>query len=168
MTLSLPGLKADIDELLAVLDAEIELLDARRSQLEALSVAIVARDDARMEALLNEIQDMAQPQADVDLRLEQVRRALAGALACPRERMTLQFLTEVLQGRQRAEIESRRRRIVELAQGLRQLMCGSRKFALEHISRDDLACLTHEAADISGIPFVTDVDKEAAEEILNG
>jgi glutamate synthase domain-containing protein 2 len=54
-----------------------------------------------------------------------------------------------------------------LAQGLRQLMCGSRKFSLEYISRDDLACLTHEAADISGIPFITDVDKDQAEEILN-
>jgi glutamate synthase domain-containing protein 2 len=55
-----------------------------------------------------------------------------------------------------------------LAQGLRQLMCGSRKFSLELISRDDLACLTHEAADISGIPFVTDVDKAQADEILGG
>ena len=54
-----------------------------------------------------------------------------------------------------------------LAQGLRQLMCGSRKFSLEHISRDDLACLTHEAADISGIPFITDVDKAEVEEILS-
>ncbi|UCD76081.1 MAG: hypothetical protein JSV91_03990, partial [Phycisphaerales bacterium] len=54
-----------------------------------------------------------------------------------------------------------------LAQGLRQLMCGSRKFTLAHISRDDLACLTREAADISGIPYITDVDKEAAAEILN-
>ena len=55
-----------------------------------------------------------------------------------------------------------------LAQGLRQLMCGSRKFSLEHIARDDLACLTHEAADISGIPFITDVDKAEVEEILAG
>ncbi len=54
-----------------------------------------------------------------------------------------------------------------LGQGLRQFMCGSRKFALEHISRDDLACLTHEAADISGIPFITDVDKAEVEEILS-
>jgi hypothetical protein len=54
-----------------------------------------------------------------------------------------------------------------LAQGLRQLMCGSRKFALEHISRDDLACLTHEAAEISGINYVMDIDKSEVEEILN-
>jgi glutamate synthase domain-containing protein 2 len=54
-----------------------------------------------------------------------------------------------------------------LAQGLRQLMCGSRKFALEYISRDDLAALTPEAADISGITYVMDVDKEEAEAILD-
>ena len=55
-----------------------------------------------------------------------------------------------------------------LAQGLRQLMCGSRKFALEYIARDDLAALTHAAAELSGIPFITDVDKSQVEEILAG
>jgi glutamate synthase domain-containing protein 2 len=46
-----------------------------------------------------------------------------------------------------------------LAQGLRQLMAGSRKFSLEHISRRDLAALTKKAAEISGIPYVMDVDR---------
>jgi glutamate synthase domain-containing protein 2 len=54
-----------------------------------------------------------------------------------------------------------------LAQGLRQLMAGSRKFALEYLSRGDLAALTREAADISGITYVMDVDKEEAEAILD-
>jgi hypothetical protein len=55
-----------------------------------------------------------------------------------------------------------------LAQGLRQLMCGSRKFAMEHLSRDDLACLTHEAAEVSGIRYMLEVDSELVEGILNG
>ncbi len=54
-----------------------------------------------------------------------------------------------------------------LAQGLRQLMAGSRRFTLAHMSRNDLAALTHEAAEISGIPFIMDVDKEEAQQILN-
>jgi glutamate synthase domain-containing protein 2 len=54
-----------------------------------------------------------------------------------------------------------------LSQGLRQMMAGNRKFALEYISRDDIAALTQEAANISGIPYVTDVDKEEVEKILN-
>jgi glutamate synthase domain-containing protein 2 len=54
-----------------------------------------------------------------------------------------------------------------LAQGLRQLMAGSRKFSIDHMSRDDIAALTKEASDISGIPYVMDVDKVEAEKILN-
>jgi glutamate synthase domain-containing protein 2 len=54
-----------------------------------------------------------------------------------------------------------------LAQGLKQLMCGSRKFALEHISRGDLAALTHEAAEITGINYIMEVDREEVENILN-
>ena len=53
-----------------------------------------------------------------------------------------------------------------LAQGLRQLMCGNRKFALEYIAREDIATLTREAADISGISYVMDADSEEVEEIL--
>jgi glutamate synthase domain-containing protein 2 len=53
-----------------------------------------------------------------------------------------------------------------LAQGLRQLMAGSRKFALEHITRDDTAALTREAAEISGIQYVMDVDQHEVEQIL--
>ena len=55
-----------------------------------------------------------------------------------------------------------------LAQGLRQLMCGNRKFALEYISRDDMAALTKQAADVSGITYITDVDRKEVEEILAG
>ena len=54
-----------------------------------------------------------------------------------------------------------------LAQGLRQIMAGSRKFALNYISRDDIAALTHESAEVSGIRYIMDVDKGRVEEILN-
>ncbi|MDI6808652.1 MAG: FMN-binding glutamate synthase family protein [Candidatus Eisenbacteria bacterium] len=54
-----------------------------------------------------------------------------------------------------------------LGQGLRQLMAGSRKFSLDSIERDDIAALTHDAASISGIKHVMDVDKAQIEDILN-
>ncbi len=54
-----------------------------------------------------------------------------------------------------------------LAQGLRQLMAGSRKFALEHLSRNDLAALTREAAEISGIRHIMEVDQDEVDRILN-
>ncbi|MCF7809572.1 FMN-binding glutamate synthase family protein [bacterium] len=55
-----------------------------------------------------------------------------------------------------------------LAQGLRQMMAGNRKFAMKHITRGDIAAITHEAADISGIRYLMDVDKEEVDEILKG
>jgi hypothetical protein len=53
-----------------------------------------------------------------------------------------------------------------LAQGLRQLMCGSRKFSLPHLERNDIAAITPEAANISGITYIMDVDKGKVEKIL--
>jgi glutamate synthase domain-containing protein 2 len=54
-----------------------------------------------------------------------------------------------------------------LAQGLRQLMAGERKFALEHIQRDDICALTQQAAQTSGIQHVMDVDKDEAIRLLD-
>ncbi|MBN2362466.1 MAG: FMN-binding glutamate synthase family protein [Deltaproteobacteria bacterium] len=53
-----------------------------------------------------------------------------------------------------------------IAQGLRQLMAGNRKFALEHINRDDIAALTREAAEMTGLDYVMDVDRNEVEKIL--
>jgi hypothetical protein len=53
-----------------------------------------------------------------------------------------------------------------LAQGLRQLMCGARKFALQHITRSDIAALTPESSRISGLPLVSDLDAQEVDEIL--
>ncbi len=47
-------------------------------------------------------------------------------------------------------------------------MAGSRKFSLEHMSRDDLAALTPEAAEISGIPYIMDADKDEIEKLMAG
>jgi glutamate synthase domain-containing protein 2 len=53
-----------------------------------------------------------------------------------------------------------------LAQGLRQLMAGSRVFNLDMISRDDIATLTKDASEISGIPYVMKLDEKEVEKIL--
>jgi len=54
-----------------------------------------------------------------------------------------------------------------LAQGLRQLMAGTRKFNLSYITRDDIFALTPEATALTGIKYVMDVDKEEVDKILN-
>ncbi|MGC7846300.1 FMN-binding glutamate synthase family protein [Desulforudis sp. 1088] len=53
-----------------------------------------------------------------------------------------------------------------LAQGLRQLMCGARKWALEYITRDDVVALTPEAAKITGITYIMDADRQEVDRIL--
>ncbi len=52
--------------------------------------------------------------------------------------------------------------------GLRQLMAGSRKFAVKHLERNDLVSLTRECADVTGIPYVMESDVEEAQRILLG
>jgi glutamate synthase domain-containing protein 2 len=54
-----------------------------------------------------------------------------------------------------------------LAQGLRQLMCGARKFTLGHIARDDIATLDREVSELTGIQYVMDADGEEVEQILS-
>ena len=53
-----------------------------------------------------------------------------------------------------------------LAQGLKQFLCGARKFALEHVTRNDICALTRQAAEVSGIRYVMDIDKEEVDTIL--
>ncbi len=53
-----------------------------------------------------------------------------------------------------------------LATGMRQFMAGTRKFKLNLIDRTDLMALTKEAAEISGIPYIMDADKEEVDRIL--
>jgi len=54
-----------------------------------------------------------------------------------------------------------------LAQGIKQMMCGARKFTLDHMTRDDLASLTRDCEAITGIPYVLDVDQEEVDKILD-
>jgi len=54
-----------------------------------------------------------------------------------------------------------------LAQGLRQLMAGERKFDLKYLDRNDILALTKEASEITGITYIMEGDKEEVEKILN-
>jgi glutamate synthase domain-containing protein 2 len=56
----------------------------------------------------------------------------------------------------------------KLRVGLQQLLAGSRNFSVPTIKREDLICLTREAADVSGIPYVMEHGLHEAEAILDG
>ncbi len=51
--------------------------------------------------------------------------------------------------------------------GLQQLMAGARKWRTHLITRKDLACLTEEAAKVTGIPYIMDAFKEEALDIID-
>ena len=51
--------------------------------------------------------------------------------------------------------------------GLQQLMAGSRSWQVPYISRDDLASLTEECAQITGIPYIMDAYRAEALEIID-
>ncbi len=51
--------------------------------------------------------------------------------------------------------------------GLQQLMSGSRNMCLSTLSKDDLMALTREAAELSGVAFVTDAYREEALRIID-
>lgn len=55
-----------------------------------------------------------------------------------------------------------------LTLGLKQLMAGARKFSIEYIERNDIVALTKEASEVTGIPYVMEVDMEEAQKILLG
>jgi hypothetical protein len=54
-----------------------------------------------------------------------------------------------------------------LATGLRQFMAGARRFSLEEITRDDIFALTREAAEVTGVAYIMDYDREIADKILS-
>jgi glutamate synthase domain-containing protein 2 len=56
----------------------------------------------------------------------------------------------------------------KLRVGLQQLMAGSRNFRLDTISRQDVAALTREAADVTGISYIMDAYRDQAMEIIAG
>jgi len=55
----------------------------------------------------------------------------------------------------------------KLRVGLQQLMAGSRKWRTHLITRDDLACLTEEAANVTKIPYIMDAYREQALAIID-
>ncbi len=52
--------------------------------------------------------------------------------------------------------------------GLQQMMAGARKFALQYITRGDLCALTRDAAEVSGVSYIMNLDQEEAAKILGG
>jgi hypothetical protein len=55
----------------------------------------------------------------------------------------------------------------KLRVGLQQLMAGARKWKVDLISRNDLACLTEEATRVTSIPYIMNAYRDEALEIID-
>ncbi|ADM27754.1 ferredoxin-dependent glutamate synthase [Ignisphaera aggregans DSM 17230] len=54
----------------------------------------------------------------------------------------------------------------KIAEGMRILMAGQRKYAIKYLDRSDLAALTERAARVTGLPLMDEVDKNVFDVIL--
>ena len=110
-----------IDELLAILDEEIELLEQKRSQLANLSEALVSTDDAATESLLKLIERTEHTQTRVDLKLQDVRKTLAGVFGYDDAKaLRLSVLVTELPDAQASAVNDRRERLAQQVGNLRR------------------------------------------------
>src|ERR1017187_6033584 len=89
------------ERLLEALDRELELLAAKRTEMEQLLAALARRDDAALEKLLSRIE---QGERDV----ERISSDLAAEVGCPVERPRLSELAAYLPPDLARALEDRR------------------------------------------------------------
>ena len=115
-----PNMAQLISAFAAGMDEEIELLELKGKHLEALSEAILGRDDESLSVLLGQMEQAQQLQTATDERLSAIRLEIANVQAWPVEMVTATRLASQLSGQARSMIEDSRRRIVELAEQVRK------------------------------------------------
>jgi len=114
-----PGIEPVVEELLAVLDDETELLELKRSQLAELSEALLRSDNGAVEALLPQIEQAQKVQVPLDLRLKTLRETLAGVFGCGSRELNLSRLIAELPQEQAMAVIRRRRQVARKADEFR-------------------------------------------------
>ena len=104
-----------VDELIACLDDQIDLLARREAELDALGEAILANDNDRMERVLDEMTRSRQLQQQADDRLSSARGAAAETLGWPASQTRLAKLIGLIEPTGRQELRRRRRQVLERA-----------------------------------------------------
>ena len=106
-----PGIEPVIEELMAVLDTEAELLEVKRSQLDDLSGLLLRNDNEAVEELLEKIARAEEAQTLLADGLRTLRATLAQACGCDAKDFNLSWLIERLPYEQ-AQALKRRRELV--------------------------------------------------------
>jgi hypothetical protein len=94
MVLSVAATK--VEELLAILDADIQHLEGTLSHLDALRRLLVKRDDAGLRGLLEDIGRQAGAREENERKRQRLRAELAVTVPCEPGQLTLSRLQTVL------------------------------------------------------------------------
>ena len=114
-----PETQSLVDELIAVLDEQISMLELRQSQLETLTDAIAERCEEALGRLLNEIEQTQRYQETADVKLRAIRRTLGEFYHCDAEKIKLSILAQHMDQSDRLAVEYRRQQIILLIGTLR-------------------------------------------------
>lgn len=101
------------EQLLEALDSELELLAAKRAEMEQLLAALVSRDNAALERLLPRMEQTQQEQSQADREVERISSDLAAQVGCPLERPRLSQLAPYLPSDLARVLEDRRRALTD-------------------------------------------------------
>jgi len=113
-------IESTVDDLMAVLDDQAGLLDAKRAQLASLSEMLLRDDNEAIEAMLIEIERAEETQTLLARTLQALRRALAGGFGRDPSRFTLSWLIGRLSEPRSTELAARRSRISEKVREFRR------------------------------------------------
>ncbi|MBS3820571.1 MAG: hypothetical protein GVY16_04930 [Planctomycetes bacterium] len=119
MTPQAAGFETMVDDLLALLQTEADMLSLRREQMCELYDTILANNDARMESLLAEMASAQQDQTKLDEQLDTIRGVLARLLELPTAALKLGVLAERLSGDRRRRLREMHGVIVDRAEQLK-------------------------------------------------
>ncbi|RPI61752.1 MAG: hypothetical protein EHM48_05140, partial [Planctomycetaceae bacterium] len=92
----------------------------KRLQLANLYAAILERDNAAMETILEQMEHSQRHQIVLDGRMAQVRAAVAVEMGTPADTTRLATIIDALPAEQAAMVATRRSKIIELAERLRR------------------------------------------------
>lgn len=120
MISTLPKTQSLVDELIAVLDEQISMLELRQSQLETLTDAITERCEETLSRLLNEIEQTQRYQETADVKLRAIRQTLGEFYHCDTEKIKLSMLAQYMDQSDRLAVEYRRQQIILLTGKLRR------------------------------------------------
>ncbi len=104
-------IETKVDELLSVLDSDIEQTERSLHRLDELRGLVIKRDDAGMGRLLETIRAESQSGNANEAKRGELQRALAVAVGCRPEQLTLSRLQEELDSPLRAQVAARQEKL---------------------------------------------------------